>query len=167
MVEFHQNGLLKPIVEDQRLKIQPYFYGYGCPGLKGEEETTVHVYKHTVHQSFGKIRFDLRCDDSYPLIKKCDFVYGIWAEWGNGASKEDAGEVSMVVMPYRRNLGIVEGSKHDTDDPKICFICEKAMMVGKDVACLLGHLDAPGIGVAEQPSTTRIIKCSCIQMHLR
>jgi hypothetical protein len=137
MVEFHQNGLLKPIVEDQRLKIQPYFYGYGCPGLKGEEETTVHVYKHTVHQSFGKIRFDLRCDDSYPLIKKCDFVYGIWAECGNGASKEDAGEVSMVVMPYRRNLGIVEGSKHDTDDPKICFICEKAMMVGKDVACLL------------------------------
>jgi hypothetical protein len=80
MVEFHQNGLLKPIVEDQRLKIQPYFYGYGCPGLKGEEETTVHVYKHTVHQSFGKIRFDLRCDDSivipdfYHFVTNCKII---------------------------------------------------------------------------------------------
>jgi len=185
MVDYRM-GLLQRVVDDDMLNIPPYYYGDVRAVMK-EEDTGIKVLHHKVYKSLGKMKISLRCNVSYYIdaygkdvkVNKFDFLYGIWAEWeglkgGNQAVEKDAGntkyvdplEVSMIVMPYRRNLGIVQGSTMDTDEPKFCFICDKEMILGKDVASLLANID-PGTAHAHASASQNIKCCNFRQVLAR
>ncbi|GAU48832.1 hypothetical protein TSUD_190620 [Trifolium subterraneum] len=126
---------LQSVDNDNDLAIDNFEYDPQIPSTLSYD-CCYKIYFHDHAQRVGKGRMSFRYDSNC-IVEK------VWCEWlgGNDLNFDAIDQksvVKVIIMPYSDSLGGRQG----IGERECCSLCDKKMVVGKDVASLL-YLDEP------------------------
>ncbi|MCH86975.1 hypothetical protein A2U01_0007839, partial [Trifolium medium] len=162
-IDHYSSTILNSLVNDPEMLIDTFNYGYPEPSID-EGCHRLQIYAKPEIKNVGNLNFfmrygyDIMNSDFEPALgieKEFHDIYSIWCEWGNvnpqpnvvdeddqhDHDDDDRNRVNdpidaMIVMKFTHGMGSF--SDDNASEPKMCFLCDRRMNVGNDVAALLG-----------------------------